>query len=134
MYNVTFRSRHSYEGRSSGITVPIELGYGEKRVQLAARIDTGADYCLFQRGYGEAIGIQIESGEKASLATLSGPLTAYGHEVSVKVAGMEFQLVAYFPALAEVRRCLLGRQGWLSRVRLGVVDHDQLLYLSHYDD
>jgi hypothetical protein len=24
--------------------------------------------------------------------------------------------------------------GWLDRMRLGLVDHDQQLYLSHYDD
>jgi hypothetical protein len=29
---------------------------------------------------------------------------------------------------------LLGRQGWLLQVRLGLVDYEQLIYLSNYDD
>jgi hypothetical protein len=31
-------------------------------------------------------------------------------------------------------RDVLGQTGWLDRMRLGLVDHDRQLYLSHYDD
>ena len=29
---------------------------------------------------------------------------------------------------------VLGRAGWLDRVRLGLVDHDSILYLAPYEE
>jgi hypothetical protein len=42
--------------------------------------------------------------------------------------------MAFFFADSEVEKNVLGRRGWLDRVRIGIVDHDQLLYLANYDD
>jgi hypothetical protein len=33
----------------------------------------------------------------------------------------------------NLRRNLLGRQGWLRKLRIAVIDYDNLLYLSVYD-
>jgi hypothetical protein len=32
-----------------------------------------------------------------------------------------------------IKKNLLGRTGWLNRIRLGIVDHDRELYLAPYD-
>lgn len=87
-----------------------------KQVRLEAKIDTGAEFCLFERGYGEMLGIGIQDGNRQELRTVNGTFVAYGHEVSLTVLG----------------RTLLGRQGWLPRVRLGLIDYEQLLFLSQY--
>ncbi|MEO7652359.1 MAG: hypothetical protein ABIZ80_17985 [Bryobacteraceae bacterium] len=134
MQSIGFHAQYCYSNSSSGITVPIELGYSSKKVSLSAKIDTGAEFCLFERGYGEALGIDIEAGKRMELGTLSGSLIAFGHEVSLRVLEFDFSLVAYFPMDAHIRRSLLGRQGWLLGVRLGLVDYEQLIYLSRYDD
>lgn len=39
-------------------------------------------------------------------------------------------IFAKYPGL---QRNLLGRQGWLRNLRLGLIDYDNLLYLSAYD-
>jgi hypothetical protein len=80
------------------------------------------------------LGIDVEAGDRRELRTVNSSLVVYGHEVSLRVMGFDFQLVAYFPEDARVDRSLLGRQGWLSKVRLGVIDYDRLIYLSRYDD
>jgi hypothetical protein len=42
--------------------------------------------------------------------------------------------LVYFFAERSIVKNLLGRGGWLDRVRLGVVDHDRTLYLAAYDE
>ena len=44
------------------------------------------------------------------------------------------QTTVYFAATHGLERNLLGRTGWLHQVKLGIVDHDELIYLSHYDE
>jgi hypothetical protein len=135
MHSVEFQARHNYSNEPLGITIPIELSYRGNDVRLAAKIDTGAEFCLFQRGYGEMLGIDVEAGERKELRTANGgSFTVFGHEVSLRVLGFDFSLVAYFPMEPAISRSVLGRQGWLLRVRLGIVDYEQLIYLSRYDD
>jgi hypothetical protein len=134
MHSIGFQAHHNYSNEPVGITVPIELGYGGERVRTTAKVDTGAEFCLFERGLGEALGIEVESGEKKELRTASGSFVAFGHEVSLRVLGFDFSLVAYFPLESGIHRNLLGRQGWLLKVRLGLVDYEQLIYLSKYED
>jgi hypothetical protein len=64
---------------------------------------------------------------------LSGSLEAYGHEVTLQTGDIAFQSVVYFAKYPGLQRNLLGRQGWLRNLRLGVIDYDNLLYLSAYD-
>ncbi len=134
MHTLNFNSQHNYGGPASGITVPIRLAYGSESVGLLAKIDTGAEFCLFARDYGEMLGIDIESGERKTLSTLTSTFVVFGHEVVLRVLDFEFPLFAYFPMEGQIRRNLLGRQGWLMRVRLGLVDYDQVVFLSRYDD
>ena len=48
--------------------------------------------------------------------------------------GLEFDSVVYFFADAGIRRNALGQRGWLDRLRLGLVDHDQVVYLAGYNE
>jgi predicted aspartyl protease len=96
-------------------------------------VDTGAEYCLFDRGIADALGIDVESGMPLSLATVNGEFEAYGHELTLTVFDIEVDAVVYFFESPVMTRNVLGRNGWLNRVRLGLVDHDALIYLSAYD-
>ena len=100
---------------------------------MFALVDTGASYCLFEREHGELLELDIEAGEPKVFATVAGRLDTFGHMVSIEVLGMTFDSVVYFFADEGVKKNLLGRRGWLDRIRFGLVDHDQLLYLAPYD-
>ncbi len=132
MHDLQFQARHNYGTEAMGVTVPIELAYGGNRIRLSAKIDTGAEFCLFERGYGEALGIDVETGNRAELRTVNGRFVVFGHEVSLRVFDFEFSLTAYFPEDANIHRSLLGRQGWLLQVRLAIIDYEQLVYSSPY--
>jgi hypothetical protein len=41
--------------------------------------------------------------------------------------------MVYFFGDERINKNLLGRAGWLDRIRLGLVDHDGELYLASYD-
>ncbi len=80
---ITFAEIWHYPDDHAGITIPTVLGYGNRIVTATAKIDTGAEYCLFDRDYGERLGLTIEEGLPLSLETLTGTLGAFGHEISI---------------------------------------------------
>jgi hypothetical protein len=133
-FQLSFTRREIYSSLASGISLETTLRFGELFINCDAKIDTGAEVCLFQRAIGEAIEIPIENGLKKQLETLTGVLTAYGHEVVLETLGLRLQTVVYFAERDDVKRSLLGRQGWLQLIRLGIVDYDSELYLSLYDE
>lgn len=71
---------------------------------------------------------------KRTFLTATGTFTAYGHSVVIEVLGLEFDAVVFFAANNNIRRNVLGQQGWLNRVRLAIVDYDGELYLNRYED
>ena len=53
--------------------------------------------------------------------------------VELDVLGLKFESMVYFFVDERIDKNLLGRAGWLDRIRLDLVDHDQLVYLAAYD-
>lgn len=132
-YSLNFQIRHSYDTRKAGISLPVVLQLGDKAALCEAKVDTGAQLCLFQREVGEHLGLDIESGDRMVVSSLGGPVVVYGHFVTLNVLELEFDSVVYFAQDYGLSRNLLGREGWLQKVRLAVVDYDAELYLSPYD-
>jgi predicted aspartyl protease len=133
-FQLTFRDRHQYETSDGAITVAAFLSSGDSRVRCVAQVDTGAAVCLFGRELAEALGIDVESGHQIYLSTLVGSLPADGHEVTLEALGLKLHTTVYFVAHDGLERNLLGKFGWLQQVRLGIVDYDEKIYLSAYDD
>jgi hypothetical protein len=116
------------------ISVAAILVCGERAVSLLAKLDSGADYCFFERKYGEGLDLVIEQGQRIRVKTVNSGFDAYGDYLSVVVHGVECNSMVYFYAEESIKRNVLGRRGWLDRVRLGLVDHDCELYLAPYDE
>ena len=133
-HSLSFDLHHGYADFRRGIEIPAALKLGEEVVLCQAKIDTGAEVCLFKREIGETLGLRIETGHPIELDSLGGILHAYGHSITLHTLGIEFDSVVYFAATYGLRRNLLGREGWLRKVRLAIVDYDSALYLSLYHD
>jgi hypothetical protein len=103
-------------------------------VRLHAKLDTGADYCIFAREYGEELGLNIEDGQLTSFSTANSEFRAYGHEVTITCFEWQFDSLVFFAAIPEIRRNFLGRQGWLQKFRVALIDYDSVLHLSHYNE
>lgn len=96
-------------------------------------VDTGATFCLFERSFGDSLKLDVESGIRQEFRTAAGNFLAYGHEVTLSTLGIEVDSIVYFFADEAIRKNVLGRRGWLDRVRLAVVDYEQVLYLAPCD-
>ncbi len=133
-FTITFDIRQQYRSLDEGITIETALISGKHVSLFQAKLDPGAQVCLFQREIGEQLEIDIESGHPIRLGSLTGgSLTAFGHSVTLHTLGVEFDSVVYFAADYGLERNLLGREGWLQKVRLAIIDYDSTIYLSSYD-
>jgi hypothetical protein len=131
---VTFLRSHDYSAqRDSGITIPITLTAGGKSVRLHAKLDTGASICIFERAYGEELGLKIEDCRPIHVRTANSEFKVYGHDATIACFDWQFDSFVFFAATTEIQRNVLGRQGWLQQFRVGLVDYDSVLYLSRYD-
>ena len=129
---LNFDASHRYES-ANGIDVPIELRVGDRKVELFARLDTGAAHCIFERRYAEELGLDVESGRAQRFRTMAGSFVTYEHEVTLHTLGIEFSAVVFFAHDSAFSRSFVGRSGWLDRVRLGIIDYDRMLFMSAYD-
>lgn len=134
MKQLTFTQEHHYKDDDGGIPLSVTISYGAITTRVDAKVDPGASVCLFSHEEGLDLGIPIEQGVPLRLHGLAGSLDAYGHEVTLQTGDITFQSLVYFAKYPGLQRNLLGRQGWLRNLRLAVIDYDNLLYLSAYDD
>ena len=132
VYRLDFDKLLDYDVGKVGITVAITLRLKEQRADFTAKIDTGADRCIFERKYGEQLGLQIESGVTQRFNTATGTFLTYGHEITLQIADLQFDSMVFFAAEESFTRNVVGRFGWLDRMVLGLVDYEGKLYLSQY--
>ena len=127
---LNFAVKHIYDSREVGITIETTLRIGDVFVGCDAKIDTGSEFCLFGREFGEQLGLEIESGFEKNLITLSGNLKAFGHNVELETLGLKFDTFVYFAADYALNRNLLGRQGWLQLIKFGLDDYRSEIFIS----
>ena len=132
-YAIEFSTVHDYDTLKTGITLSVTLGYNSRTVDFEAKLDTGSSHCVFARRFGENLGLEIESGTLETFGTATDGFFAYGHEVSLSVLEIEAASTVYFAKEDWFTRNVLGRQGFLDRVKLGLIDYEGKLFLSAYD-
>jgi len=133
-FPIEFQKKENYQSLKTGITIEAVLRYGYLETFCLAKVDTGAEFCLFERTFADSLEIDVENGYRENFSTLGGGLSAYGHEIEIETLGLRFQSYVYFAESYEIKRNLLGRQGWLQLVKLGLDDYRSELYLSPNDE
>jgi hypothetical protein len=133
MHQLEFTHLYDYSGDDDNVVAPVILQIGAQQVRLAASIDTGASFCLFGAEIAEALGLTLDNGVRMRFRTANSAFEAFGHEVEINVLGIVTNAMVYFFADPAIDRNVLGRIGWLDRVRFGLVHHDSKVYLAPYD-
>ena len=123
----------TYSGREAGITLSVKLLSGGIECETDAKFDPGAHVCLFSREIGEFLGLDVERGVPIILGSSISPgkLYAFGHEVTLQIESISLPLMAYFSRDYGMIN-FIGRQGWLPRMVVGIVDYEQRMYLALY--
>ena len=134
MHQLAFTHAHSYANDERGVALPVVLRSGANKVPLVASIDTGASFCLFAAEVAARLGLDLTSGQRMRFRTATGLFEAFGHEIEIAALGVATYSMVYFFSDPLIIKNVLGRVGWLDRVRLGLIDHDSQLYLSPYDN
>jgi len=88
---------------------------------------------VFGAEIAEALGFDLTSGICKRFRTANSVFEAYAHEVELSVFGIVTHSLIYFFADPAIDRNVLGRIGWLDRVRVGMIHHDSKIYLAPYD-
>lgn len=132
-YPLSFDALHFYDSGKSGITVPVTLRLGNLETYVRTKLDTGSSHCIFQRVFGEELGLDIEGGHQIEIRTTTGAFTAFGHNITLNVLDFSFDVLVYFAKDEAFTRDVLGRHGFLNRVQIAVRDYQGELYLSRND-
>lgn len=133
-YQLSFAQVLAYDAGLPGVTLIVILRLSGKSVPYEAKLDTGSSFCIFARSIGEQLELDVESGLRQLIGTVTGTFMTYLHEVSLSVAGFELDALVGFAADASFQRNVLGRRGFLEQVVLGLNDYEGKLYLSRYND
>ncbi len=129
-FTIEFHEKETYQSLDAGITINVVLRYGNRVQPCPAKVDTGAEFCLFSRTLADTLEIDVESGFRQEFSTLGGGVIGYAHPIELETLGLRFQSYVYFADSYAVNRNLLGRQGWLQLVKLGLDDYRSEIYLS----
>jgi hypothetical protein len=131
--NLFFDVEHIYNP-SIGLEVPLILGYRGQEVQTTGFIDCGAEACVFRNEIGRQLGINVEAGIPKLFGPASGgTIETFGHLIHLEFFGITFESMVYFARYPGLSRNLLGRLGWLNKLRFGLIDYDSRLFLARYD-
>jgi hypothetical protein len=133
-HQLNFAVSYDYDPGAVDINVPVTLRSGAEMREVIAKLDPGSTLCVFKREIGERLGFDIERGIPQWIGTATGRFLSYGHEVTLTVLGIETNATVYFAVDEFFPVNVLGRIGWLDRMRFGLVDQDSRMYLSAYDD
>ncbi len=132
MESLSFDEIHFCDTLKTGITVSVILKFGDELVDFEAKIDSGASFCIFERKHAE-MELDVESGEEIRISTATNYFSAYKHELRLSVMNIETVSTVYFAKEESFTRNVLGRQGFLDRVKLGLIDYEGKLLLSEYN-
>lgn len=90
--------------------------------------------CVFQRRNAALLNLDLEAGAPQRIRTATGSFLAYAPEITLSIEGLEWQATVLFAEEEHFPVNVVGRVGFLDRLRIGLVDYEQTLYLSAYDD
>lgn len=127
---ISFDKTHFYNTLKPGISLTAILHHGDESVECEAKLDTGSSHCIFKRSHGELLGLEIDSTPAENVSTVTGSFIAHPHVITIEVLGLRTEATVYFAAEEHVVRSVLGRAGWLDRVKLGLIDYEGKLLLS----
>ena len=92
MHQLDFDTLHACGTDKDSVEVPVTLRLGQSTVRCPARVDTGASFCVFERGYADTLGLAVETGSPLRFSTAMGSFDACGHMLTLETLGYSFDV------------------------------------------
>lgn len=89
-------------------------------------VDSGADSCVFHAEIGEALGLDVKSGQEVDLHGIkaNSPLKGYRHDIVYKIGGVECPAKVVFTYEFSSRYGILGRKGFFDHFTVEINERD----------
>ncbi|MGH9799282.1 MAG: hypothetical protein ACRD82_02880, partial [Blastocatellia bacterium] len=129
-HQLTFSTKDYFRTTNDGITIPVRLERNDLISFCEAKIDTGSQYCLFQREIADDLEIEVADGYPFHFTTLAGDFTAYAHTIVLETFGIKFESTVMFMPAYGTTRNILGRKGWLENLDMALSMGDEAVYLT----
>lgn len=131
-FSLDFDKLILFDAGNKGISINTTLKLSDKEISFSSKIDTGSSFCIFERRFGEELDLEIKKGLFQNVGTATGIFRVFGFRLTLKVENFQFDSLVYFAEDENFKRNVLGRHGFLELVKLGLIDYEGKLYLSHY--
>lgn len=97
--------------------IPLEITNGGITVPYEVLVDSGADFCIFDAGIAEVLGIDLQSGTAARVGGITGVVeTYYVHPVTLSVGGWPYHVdVGFLPNIARMGYGVVGQKGFFDK-------------------
>lgn len=100
--------------------IPVRLIYENNSINVAALIDSGADFCLFNAEIGRRLGIPIEQGRPLEFFGIAKlPIKVYLHPIKLQVIGMDSPIeISIAFTQSEGVGAILGQEGFFNAYKI----------------
>lgn len=98
--------------------IPIKISRADIIVQYAALIDSGADFCIFDAGIGEYLGLNVKSGTEVGFGGIQsvGSAKAYLHQVNLEIGGIQFKTdIGFSYDISDRGYGIFGQKGFFNK-------------------
>lgn len=97
--------------------IPVQLEHGARVLLYEVLVDSGADCCVFDAEIGEALGLDVESGDRGEVSGLTGePEHQYFHEITLRVGGHPHRArVGFLRNIGRYGHGIVGQRGFFDR-------------------
>lgn len=110
--------------------IEIALSHNGLSTADLAIIDSGSTFSLFSREIAEELEIDVLKGRAQRLATLGGPVLAYGHPIQIEIIpDLTYQAEVLFSEY-PIPRNLLGHNGFFDHLTVALRSKLGLIYLN----
>jgi hypothetical protein len=127
--------RYRYKKYSSIVfrpVIPIEITYKKTSVIYEVLVDSGADYCIFSAQIGEALGINVKSGETKNIFGITGDRDSiFFHKVKLKVENLIYEVeVGFMPNMPNMGYGVIGQIGFFDKFKVTFNYKNKTIFLK----
>lgn len=95
--------------------IPLKIIIGGRDLDYTALIDSGADFCIFDAGIGDYLGLDVKSGAREIFGGIQerGGAEAFFHPVIINIGGWNYKTIISFSYdIAKHGFGVLGQKGF----------------------
>lgn len=120
-------------GQLKSVSLPL-LEIGLPKINCFFLVDSGADCCYLPASVGEALNIDVKSGEKRESRGITGtPFIAYFHTVDCEIGGWDYKIKIGFSYDLGVPFGILGRENFFSSFKVCIDHKNEEVELKPYN-